>query len=52
MGWVHRDISIGNVYLYTDPETQEKKGMIGDFEYAKMAGVGAQNEVRTVSNNT
>ena len=41
-----------NIYFYKDPVTQEKKGMIGDFEYAKMAGIGAQNEVRTVSNNT
>ena len=51
-GWVHRDISVGNLYLYLDPVRGEKRGLIGDFEYAKMAGVGAQNEVRTVSNNT
>ena len=50
-GRVHRDISIRNVYLYKDPITQEKKGMIGDFEYAKMAGVGAQNDIRTVSDD-
>ena len=52
MGWVHRDISTRNVYLCTDAMTQEKRGMIGDFEYAKTAGIGAQNDVRTVSNNT
>ena len=33
------------------PVTQEKQGIIGDFEYAKMAGVGAQNDVRTVSDD-
>ncbi|PAV18251.1 hypothetical protein PNOK_0673700 [Pyrrhoderma noxium] len=46
-GWVHRDISIRNVYLYTDRVTQKKKGMIGDFEYAKKAGIGSQNDIRT-----
>ena len=51
MGWVHRDISTRNVYLCTNAVTQEKKGMIGDFEYAKMAGVGAQNDIRTVSDD-
>ena len=50
MGWVHRDISIRNVYLYTDPVTQKKKGTIGDFEYSE-AGVGTQNDVRTVSDD-
>ena len=50
-GVLHRDISVGNLYLYTDPVSGKKRGLIGDFEYAKMAGVGAQNEVRTVSNN-
>ena len=48
-GWVHRDLSIGNVYLYKDPVTQEKKGIIGDFEYAIKAGTDGQCGVRTVS---
>ena len=48
-GWVHRDLSIGNVYLYKDPVTQEKKGMIGDFEYARKARDGGKHDVRIVS---
>ena len=48
---IHRDISIGNIYLYTDPETQEKRGMIGNLEYVKEAGVGSQNDIRTVSDD-
>ena len=50
-GRVHRDISMENIYFYKDPVTQEKKGMIGDFEYVKKAGVGAQNDIRTVSDD-
>ncbi|KAG9007892.1 hypothetical protein FRB90_009172, partial [Tulasnella sp. 427] len=35
-GWVHRDISSGNVYLYTDKERQDQiRGILGDLEYAK-----------------
>ncbi|THH03742.1 hypothetical protein EW145_g6041 [Phellinidium pouzarii] len=40
-GWVHRDISVGNTYLYN------KRGILGDLEYAKKRGVNAQHEVRT-----
>ena len=50
-GWVHRDLSIGNVYLYKDPVTQEKKGIIGDFEYTIEAGTDGQCGVRTVSDD-
>ncbi|PAV16800.1 other 1 kinase [Pyrrhoderma noxium] len=46
-GWVHRVFSIGNVYLYKDPVTQEKKGIIGDFEYTIEAGTDGQRSVRT-----
>ena len=46
-GWVHRDISVGNLYLYTDPVSEEKGGLIGDFEYAKRVG-GGKPDVRTV----
>ena len=46
-GWVHRDISVGNLYLYTDPVSEEKRGLIGDFEYAKRVG-GGKPDVRTV----
>ena len=41
-GWVHRDISIGNVYLY------EGRGLLGDFEFAKNVADHSQPEVRTV----
>ena len=47
-GWVHRDISAANLYLYTDPVSQEKRGLIGDLEYAKRVGEGGKHDVRTV----
>ena len=42
-GWVHRDISAGNVHYY------DRKGVLGDLEYAKIAGTGGIHEVKTVS---
>ncbi|PAV18246.1 hypothetical protein PNOK_0673200 [Pyrrhoderma noxium] len=50
-GRIHRDISIGNIYLYNDRETQKKRGMIWNLEYVKEAGVGSQNNVRTGTPN-
>ena len=47
-GWVHRDLSPANLYLYTDPKTKVKRGIIGDLEYAKKAGTGASSEIRSV----
>lgn len=47
-GWVHRDLSPANLYLYTDPDTGVKRGIIGDLEYTKKAGVGASSDIRTV----
>ena len=47
-GWVHRDLSPANLYLYTDPDTGVKRGIIGDLEYAKQAGAGASSDIRTV----
>ncbi|KAI5115422.1 hypothetical protein M0805_004009, partial [Coniferiporia weirii] len=41
-GWVHRDISAGNIYWY-----ESKRGLLGDLEYAKKMGVDAEHEVRT-----
>jgi serine/threonine protein kinase len=41
-GWVHRDISTGNMYLY------EGRGLLGDFEFAKNMADHSQPEVRTV----
>ncbi|KAI5117344.1 hypothetical protein M0805_006243 [Coniferiporia weirii] len=40
-GWVHRDISCGNIYLY------KGRGLLGDLEYAKRMGTNAKHEVRT-----
>ncbi|KAI5114951.1 hypothetical protein M0805_002402, partial [Coniferiporia weirii] len=40
-GWVHRDISCGNVYLY------KGRGLLGDLEYAKRIGTDGKHEVRT-----
>ncbi|KAL5520262.1 hypothetical protein ACEPAG_9475 [Sanghuangporus baumii] len=39
-GWVHRDLSIGNLYLYQD------RGLIGDFEYAQRKNSDARLEVQ------
>lgn len=41
-GWVHRDISAGNIHYYRD------RGLLGDLEYAKKMGTDATHEVRTV----
>ena len=49
-GWVHRDISTGNIYLYVDSVTGEKRGMLGDLEFSKKVGTGARYDVRTVCN--
>ncbi|PAV16428.1 Pkinase domain-containing [Pyrrhoderma noxium] len=46
-GWVHRDISVGNLYLYTDPVTRKKRGLIGDLEHAKRVGEGGKPDVVT-----
>ena len=48
-GWVHRDLSIGNLYLYIDPVSGVKRGLIGDFEFAKRAGEKRNCSIRTVS---
>ncbi|KAG8948429.1 hypothetical protein FRC04_009799 [Tulasnella sp. 424] len=34
-GWVHRDISTGNIYAFTDPKSQSTRGILADLEYAK-----------------
>jgi serine/threonine protein kinase len=41
-GWVHRDISAGNVYLF------DGRGVLGDLEYPKKTDDTTQHEVRTV----
>ena len=47
-GWVHRDISVGNLYLYTDPVTRKKRGLVGDLENAKKVGDEGKSDARTV----
>ena len=47
-GWVHRDISVGNLYLYTDPVSRKKRGLVGDLEYAKKVGEGGNIDACTV----
>ncbi|KAL5520260.1 hypothetical protein ACEPAG_9473 [Sanghuangporus baumii] len=39
--WVHRDLSVGNLYLY------QCRGLIGDLEYAKRKKSDLDNEVQT-----
>ncbi|KAI5115423.1 hypothetical protein M0805_004010 [Coniferiporia weirii] len=41
-GWVHRNISDGNVCLYDNG-----RGLLGDSEYAKKVDTDAEREVRT-----
>ncbi|KAL5525403.1 hypothetical protein ACEPAF_9273 [Sanghuangporus sanghuang] len=42
-GWLHRDISVGNLYWY------DGRGLIGDFEYAKHRDSPVSHEVRSCS---
>lgn len=51
IGWVHRDISSGNVLVLAGPAPVVK---LADFEYAKEIGAstGGKHEIRTVSKNT
>lgn len=41
-GWVHRDISVGNMYLY------QGHGLLADLEHAKRTCEGSDNQVRMV----
>ena len=40
---MHRDLSVGNLYLY------KGRGLIGDFEYAKLRNSDIENEESTVN---
>ncbi|KAE9396579.1 hypothetical protein BT96DRAFT_922045, partial [Gymnopus androsaceus JB14] len=42
-GWVHRDLSAGNVYWYAEGS----RGLLGDFEYAKLRTNNTAHEIRT-----
>lgn len=44
-GWVHRDLSVGNLYWYRG------RGLIGDFEYAKRRNSDAEHERRAVGSS-
>ncbi|EIW79096.1 hypothetical protein CONPUDRAFT_107199 [Coniophora puteana RWD-64-598 SS2] len=35
VGWIHRDISVGNLLIYQRPTTNEVGGILADLEYAK-----------------
>ena len=48
-GWVHRDLSLGNLYLYIDPVSGEKRGLIGDFEFAKKVATEVRFDPRIVN---
>ena len=41
-GWVHRDISVGNLYFL------DGRGLVGDLEYAKRRNYGVKRERRVV----
>ncbi|KAG8938392.1 hypothetical protein FRC04_008941 [Tulasnella sp. 424] len=34
-GWVHRDISTGNIYAFRGPKSEDTRGILADLEYAK-----------------
>ncbi|KAL5532038.1 hypothetical protein ACEPAF_5602 [Sanghuangporus sanghuang] len=40
-GWIHRDISAGNVYYF------DGRGLIGDLEYAKKITIDGTHQMRT-----
>ena len=42
-------MSIGNLYLYIDPVSGVKRGLIGDFEFAKKVGSGGRHDKRIVT---
>ncbi|KAF5355586.1 hypothetical protein D9757_012819 [Collybiopsis confluens] len=46
-GWVHRDISCGNVYWFHDPDGGPSRGIVGDFEYAKRCDDLIEHQKRT-----
>ncbi|KAJ3899953.1 hypothetical protein F5879DRAFT_460447 [Lentinula edodes] len=46
-GWVHRDISCGNVYYYTGPTEAEPRGLLGDLEYARKCDSREEHQMRT-----
>ena len=50
LGWVHRDISAGNVFIYKQGTTSARV-ILADLEYAKKMGSdgAALSDVRTVS---
>ena len=41
---------MGNLYLHTDPVSKEKRGLIGDLEYAKRVGDGGKYDACIVCN--
>ncbi|KIK65073.1 hypothetical protein GYMLUDRAFT_194872 [Collybiopsis luxurians FD-317 M1] len=45
-GWVHRDISCGNVYCFHDSSEDRPRGILGDFEYAKRITDTQEHEQR------
>ena len=43
LGWVHRDVSIGNILWHNDD------GKLADLEYAKRVGYTTSHDLRTAS---
>ena len=46
LGWVHRDVSVGNILSY------EGEAKLADFEYAKRVGNVKSHEMRTASGSS
>jgi serine/threonine protein kinase len=46
LGWVHRDVSVGNILSY------KGEAKLADLEYAKRVGDGKSHEMRTASRSS
>lgn len=45
---MNRGLSPGNLYLYIDSDTGEKRGTVGDLEFVKRVGTGGVCDMQIV----
>lgn len=48
-GYVHRDVSSGNLIEYTSPDSTEPRGMLVDLEYAKEVAAPSSRHPDTIT---
>jgi hypothetical protein len=48
-GWVHRDISVGNILIVPAVNGEPERTKLSDFEFAKRLDSNTKHEIRTVS---